>query len=770
MKVLLVGEGAREHVIAEKLAKDSELYAVMSRKNPAIAQLSKKYWIAKTTDPQAVADAIDVEIDLAFSSPDATLEAGVSDALKAKGILVASPTREAARIEWDKSYMRNLMEKFKIAGQPKHKVINEEDEVSPYISELGTVAIKPLGLTGGKGVKVSGDHFNTIEEKIAYAHELIRKDGSVLIEEKLVGEEFTLQAFCDGNDLAFMPPVQDHKRAFKQDTGPNCYSEDTEILTEDGWKTFGKLKGANKVAVFQPKFKRIRFEKPQEIYWKKYKGKMVSFKHREIDLLVTPNHRMLVWNRKGKERYKVMEAQDWSGENFIPQTGNWIGTKRKYFLIPKSNNNYGPKSKSIKIKFEDWVQFLGLYLSEGYITGSKTSGKRVYICQTKTSKNYKKMEKILDRMPFETTHNDNKFRINSSQLVDCLKEFGISHKKFIPPYIKDAEPKIINIFLKAFHLGDGSTHYGQMRFHSSSKRMIDDIQELLLKTKRVGVITADKRKTMINPINKKQYPARPVYSIEVKKRTKTSIRKNNIRWIDYSGYIGCVTVSTGFVIVRKNNRVAICGNTGGMGAYSTGPLLPFMGQDDLDQAQDIMRMVIYAMKKEENPFTGILYGQFMLGEAGPKVIEFNARFGDPEAMNVLSLLKTSLTDVFLSMADQNLEKPEFSDQSTVVKYLVPEGYPGNSKKDQEVKVDAVGLEKAAGKMYYASVYEDEGKIFTTSSRSFGILGMSETLDEAESIAEAGCSCVTGPLWHREDIGTEELVQKRIDHMKKLRMQ
>ena len=86
MKVLLVGEGAREHVIAEKLAQDSELYAVMSRKNPAIAQLSKKYWIAKTTDPQAVAQAIDVEIDLAFSSPDATLEAGVSDALKAKGI------------------------------------------------------------------------------------------------------------------------------------------------------------------------------------------------------------------------------------------------------------------------------------------------------------------------------------------------------------------------------------------------------------------------------------------------------------------------------------------------------------------------------------------------------------------------------------------------------------------------------------------------------------------------------------------------------------
>jgi phosphoribosylamine--glycine ligase len=123
MKVLLVGDGAREHIIAEKIAQDAELYSVMSRKNPAIAQLSKKYWIAKTTDPEAVANAVDVEIDLAFASPDASLEAGVSDALKAKGMLVASPLREAARIEWDKSYMRNLMDKYKIVGNPKHKVV-----------------------------------------------------------------------------------------------------------------------------------------------------------------------------------------------------------------------------------------------------------------------------------------------------------------------------------------------------------------------------------------------------------------------------------------------------------------------------------------------------------------------------------------------------------------------------------------------------------------------------------------------------------------------
>ena len=221
MKVLLIGEGAREHIIAEKLAQDAELYSIMSRKNPAIAQLSKKYWIADTSDADAVAKAVDADIDLAFSSPDATLAAGVSDALADKGMLVASPLKAAARIEWDKGFMRNLMEKYRIAGSPRHKLASSEEEAIKAIRDFGMVAIKPLGLTGGKGVKVSGDHFKAIEEKFAYAQELIRKDGNVLIEEKLIGEEFTLQAFSDGNSLAYMPPVQDHKRAFIKDEGPN---------------------------------------------------------------------------------------------------------------------------------------------------------------------------------------------------------------------------------------------------------------------------------------------------------------------------------------------------------------------------------------------------------------------------------------------------------------------------------------------------------------------------------------------------------------------
>ncbi len=778
MKILLVGNGAREHAMAEAIiGSGAELYSFMKAKNPGIAALSKEFALGDINDGSLVAKwAAERKIDVAVVGPEAPLEKGVSDVLKKNGISCASPSRAAARLEWDKSFTRNLMLNHRIPGCPEFAIFNEKtkSEIESYIRELNNeVAVKPAGLTGGKGVKIAGEHLKNAAESVAYAQEIIREGigtlKEVVIEEKLIGEEITLQAFVDGRRIAGMPCVQDHKRAFENDFGPNCYSEDTEILTENGWKTFVELQKTERVAIFQPRFRRIRFENPKTIYWKKYNGKMVSFKHREIDLLVTPNHRMLIQPRKGRARLKVIEARNWQGENYILQTGKWIGTTTKFFRIPKSRNRYGVKKKSICIAFEDWMEFLGLFLSEGYAIESGTSHGRVYICQTKNSRNFEKMKKILEKLPFKVTYEKDKFRINSMQLAGCLINFGVSHEKFVPKYVKESKPEMIELFLKAFCLGDGDIHYGKMRFHSASKKLIGDIQELLLKTGRVGVITVDKRKTMINPINKKQYPARPIYSIEIKKRNKTSIRKNNIKWIDYDGYTGCVTVSTGFIVVRRNNRVAICGNTGGMGSYSDSRrTLPFMTEQDYENAVSIMQKVVDALRATNAEYRGALYGQFMLTRDGPKVIEFNARFGDPEAMNVLPVMKTSYAEVLQQIADGKVSNAEFEQKATVCKYLVPEGYPDNPKAKQQIRVNEGEMRKLNARAYYANVSEEDGIVYTSSSRAVGVLGIANSIDEAERIAEAACSKVQGPLFHRKDIGTKRLVQKRIDHMKKLR--
>jgi len=429
MKVLIIGNGAREHVVAESMARDAELYAVMSKKNPAIAGLSRKYWICDIENAGEVKKVLEGEsFDLGFSSPDATLAAGVSDALADFCSGVASPTQNASRIEWDKSYARNLMKRNEIPGLPEFAVLDSGREAERFIKDAGEVAVKPIGLTGGKGVKIMGEHLNG-ETALAYVAGLIKKDGSVLLEERLKGEEFTLQAFCDGEHIAFMPPVQDHKRAFEDDKGPN---------------------------------------------------------------------------------------------------------------------------------------------------------------------------------------------------------------------------------------------------------------------------------------------------------------------------------------------------TGGMGSYSTGKNLPFLEESDLEKAKEIMRKTIDAMRKEGNPYKGILYGQFMAMKNGVKVIEFNARFGDPEAMNVVPLLKGSFNSVLQKMADGNLGSLEFDDRSTVVKYLVPEGYPDSPEKDAEVSVNGSEIERLGATVYHASVYEKEGRIYTTGSRAFGMLGVADSIEEAEQIAEKACAAVSGPVWHRKDIGTAHLIDRRIRHMKELR--
>ena len=87
-----------------------------------------------------------------------------------------------------------------------------------------------------------------------------------------------------------------------------------------------------------------------------------------------------------------------------------------------------------------------------------------------------------------------------------------------------------------------------------------------------------------------------------------------------------------------------------------------------------MQQTIEAIAKETEPYKGILYGQFMLCADGPRLIEYNARFGDPEAMNVLPLLKTKMIDVCKDIINNNLNKVEFEDKASVCKYIVPDGY------------------------------------------------------------------------------------------------
>ena len=442
MKVLLVGGGAREHAIARALKKNEsvKLYTLMKNKNPGIFRISEKVSLNSETDLNAVKKfAEEVKPDLAVIGPEAPLGVGVADMLCEMGIPTAGPKKLPAQIETSKEFMRNLFKKYNIKGSLKYGAFNSYDRVEEFINvmtDLGMDAVvKPVGLTGGKGVKVVGEQLKDNEEAKEYAKEIFEKSiggGKLIIEEKLVGVEFTLHGFVDGDNIVFMPPVQDHPHAYENDEGPI---------------------------------------------------------------------------------------------------------------------------------------------------------------------------------------------------------------------------------------------------------------------------------------------------------------------------------------------------TGGMGSYSCPDHnLPFLTEKDLDEAKEIMKNTVEAIKKEVGAYQGFLYGQFMLTVDGPKIIEYNARFGDPEAMNLLPLLKTDFVDVCNAIANGELDKLniEFENKATVCKYVVPEGYPLNPVKDREIFVDEDKINKTGAVLFYASINEKNGKLYITGSRSAAVVGVADTIEEAEKIAESAIQHIKGDVFYRKDIGTLDLINKRIERMKELR--
>lgn len=428
VRILVVGGGGREHAIMASFSRnsDAELYAVMSRKNPGMSGHCRDILLEKETHIDAIAAfARKKSIDYAIIGPEAPLEAGVVDRLEAEKIPCMGPTRAAARLETDKAFCREMMDEHGIAGCPRYRVFHAAEDAVRFLESYdGDLAIKPIGLTGGKGVRIMGEH---VDRKGAVEYIRTLRSGIVL-EDRLIGEEFTLQAFTDGTHLVPMPLVQDHKRAYEGDEGPN---------------------------------------------------------------------------------------------------------------------------------------------------------------------------------------------------------------------------------------------------------------------------------------------------------------------------------------------------TGGMGSYSMPDHgLPFVTDADQKAALGIMKSAVAAMDEAGTPYRGILYGQFMNTREGPMVIEFNARFGDPEAMNVLSLLETDLSTIIERGVEGTLTRKDvwFEKNATVCKYLVPEGYPELPLTGSPVVVG----ECDPALLYYANVEEREGILLTQSSRTMAFVGMGKTLGEAEEIAERAASGVKGKVRHRRDIGTTALLKKRIDHMKELR--
>jgi len=204
-------------------------------------------------------------------------------------------------------------------------------------------------------------------------------------------------------------------------------------------------------------------------------------------------------------------------------------------------------------------------------------------------------------------------------------------------------------------------------------------------------------------------------------------------------------------------------NTGGMGTYTlANHRLNFLSSNDIQEAQKINEAVMQALQQETGEsYQGILYGGFMKTASGIKVIEYNARFGDPEAINLLGLLKTDFLDICLAMINKTLallNPIEFSQEASVCKYLVPEGYPEMGKKGDVLDLSFLSS-KELENLYFSSLIEKSNQFIMQGSRAMAVLSIHPEIAQAEAQVEKIISKIQGNFYHRRDIGKIKKIRK-----------
>lgn len=542
----------------------------------------------------------------------------LADYLRSQGVPVFGAPYEWTRIENDRVYGWKRLKEMGV-GVPNGVILRGIDAVRKYIKENereGRVFYLKVSKYRGNR-ETGGGVLNEVEALVSLSQAGFGPyldDLEILVQEKCPGEEIGFDCFVNGKD--FIRPflytieikgegtlgvwtekngIEDHifkkikqslvdtdyrgnismeffwdgSRVYVHD--PTCFSEDTEVLTDNGWKFFYELEGNELIATLNPETFNIEFQKPVKYIVKEYVGDLIRIHgKRNFDLLVTPDHRLYVKKSRHKE-YSFVEAKNIPGGCSIPRTGKWNGTLKNKFIIKgvtrfwKSGNNYSieksHKYDSIEIPMENWAKFLGIFLAEGNCGVDAN----IQITQMKDGV-IKKIRELLDSIGIKYSYHKHSFRFRNLLLWNYLKRFGKQNERFVPGEIKESTPEIINSFLDYYCLGDGYVKpNGSRMFFTTSRRLADDIQELLLKVGSVGCIFKSAVKGTSFKIRGKEYTRNfDVYVVrESKKKVEFYIDKGrygHIQKINYRGKVYCVTVPNSIIYVRRNGKPTWSGN------------------------------------------------------------------------------------------------------------------------------------------------------------------------------------------------------------------
>jgi hypothetical protein len=254
--------------------------------------------------------------------------------------------------------------------------------------------------------------------------------------------------------------------------------------------------------------------------------------------------------------------------------GNWIGNSPEYFILPEYSNTYptscakrgnfsSTKLKpELKIKMEDWVAFLGIWLSEGHVSKDRNGEKYGVINVSQTKQPAKdEIEVLLNKLPFKWNYQNTSFVTQSVQLGDYLHKLGRQHERYIPKEIKNLSPKYLNILLDWLILGDGTVvqKYNHKYYYTVNKQLADDIQEIAIKCGyNVSIRIRQPREWFIRG---QQGWSNQQYELNFKKSKAFDLLNQQITKIDFNDFVYDVETEPNHTIfVRRNGKAVWSSN------------------------------------------------------------------------------------------------------------------------------------------------------------------------------------------------------------------
>ncbi|MGE5547733.1 MAG: phosphoribosylamine--glycine ligase [Solirubrobacterales bacterium] len=202
-------------------------------------------------------------------------------------------------------------------------------------------------------------------------------------------------------------------------------------------------------------------------------------------------------------------------------------------------------------------------------------------------------------------------------------------------------------------------------------------------------------------------------------------------------------------------------NTGGMGAYSPAPVVTAALEAEL--MDRVILPAVRTMKAEGKPFTGVLFAGVMIGKDGPKLLEFNVRFGDPECQVLMARMKSDLLPVLVAAAEGRLSEVEIAwkDEAAMVVVMAAEGYPGTYKKNTIIRgLDQAGQVDGVTVLHAGTGHSPEGDIVATGGRVLGVTATGRTVKEAQARAYQAVDLIDWPEgFCRRDIGWRAIARE-----------